>query len=285
MDRCLPQFLLAQNPITHTNHFIIIGFFLLTVSLFYFAGGKNHDLSVLAGVYTVAFLSVMSLFGIGNILMKYKRKQLPRQAKAGWPTVILGIAFVVAGLIGNIIFDVKMLEYFALYFLATMLLIMLMFSRIRLLKLFLFFLGDISESIPLQYQWREKLLNWSKQKAKNIKNQPMAFFFKADNLNKMNKAIRYVLNNEITDNLKMVHVYDQEANIPPHLEEHIAMLDQTYPKIRIDLVLIRGQFTPLLVENFSKKMNIPKNLIFITCPSAQLAFKINEYGGIRVITH
>ncbi len=33
MDRCLPQFFLSVNPLRHTNHFIIIGFFVLTSSL------------------------------------------------------------------------------------------------------------------------------------------------------------------------------------------------------------------------------------------------------------
>jgi hypothetical protein len=34
----------------------------------------------LAGVYT--FLAVMGLFGIGNLLLKFKRKKLPRPEKA-----------------------------------------------------------------------------------------------------------------------------------------------------------------------------------------------------------
>jgi hypothetical protein len=36
-----------------------------------------RDLIVLAGVYT--FLAVMGLFGIGNLLLKFKRKKLPTQ--------------------------------------------------------------------------------------------------------------------------------------------------------------------------------------------------------------
>jgi hypothetical protein len=36
------------------------------------------DLIALAGVYTFSFLAVMGLFGIGNLLLKFKRKKLPR---------------------------------------------------------------------------------------------------------------------------------------------------------------------------------------------------------------
>jgi uncharacterized membrane protein YidH (DUF202 family) len=37
-----------------------------------------EDLIALAGVYTFSFLAVMGLFGIGNLLLKFKRKKLPR---------------------------------------------------------------------------------------------------------------------------------------------------------------------------------------------------------------
>jgi hypothetical protein len=40
-----------------------------------------RDLIALAGVYTFSFLAVMGLFGIGNLLLKFKRKKLPRPEK------------------------------------------------------------------------------------------------------------------------------------------------------------------------------------------------------------
>jgi hypothetical protein len=228
----------------------------------------------------------MVLFGIGNILMKYKRKQLPRMVKAWWSTVFIGIVFVAAGLIGNIIFDISIVEYFAIYFSVTILVIYIMFTRVRIFKFMVFFLNDVAKNPNYVGRWVNKyLLPWSKQKAREIKNQPMAFFAKTDELSVMNKAILYVMENEITDNLKIVHVYESEEGIPPLLESHVSTLDETYPKLQIDLILIQGKFTPTLVNNFSDRLNIPKNLIFITCPSSQFMFKINEFGGIRVITH
>jgi amino acid transporter len=43
-DRCLPQFLLRKNSVRGTNHWIIIGFFLLTFSLMFITGGKVQTL-------------------------------------------------------------------------------------------------------------------------------------------------------------------------------------------------------------------------------------------------
>jgi hypothetical protein len=40
--------------------------------------GGMANVDTLAGVYTVSFLAVMGLFAIGNLLLKYKRSELPR---------------------------------------------------------------------------------------------------------------------------------------------------------------------------------------------------------------
>ena len=62
LDRGLPQLFLKTNR-RGTNHRIIIVFFLISASVMYITEG---DLAKLAGVYTISFLSVMALFGIGN---------------------------------------------------------------------------------------------------------------------------------------------------------------------------------------------------------------------------
>lgn len=56
MDRCLPQFLLNVNSCRKTNHWIVLGFFLVASSLFLILRG---NVETLAGVYNLAFLSVM----------------------------------------------------------------------------------------------------------------------------------------------------------------------------------------------------------------------------------
>lgn len=56
MDRCLPQVLLHENSCRKTNHWIVIGFFLVASSLFLLLQGNVETLS---GVYNLAFLAVM----------------------------------------------------------------------------------------------------------------------------------------------------------------------------------------------------------------------------------
>ena len=75
------QFLLRENSLRRTNHYIIIGFFLICSSLYLIVRG---DVSTLAGVYTIAFLSVMALFAIGNMLLKVRRSRLPVASVCAW---------------------------------------------------------------------------------------------------------------------------------------------------------------------------------------------------------
>ena len=75
LDRIMPAYFLRKNR-RGSSYRIIILFFLLCVSILHITNGK---VDALAGVYTISFLSVMGLFAIGNILLKLKRKKLPRR--------------------------------------------------------------------------------------------------------------------------------------------------------------------------------------------------------------
>ena len=81
MDRCLPQFFLLKNPWTGTDSFILVGFFFLCVSQVVVL---DSNVEALGGVYCYAFLTVMTIFAYGNILLKIKRPSLPREVTTGW---------------------------------------------------------------------------------------------------------------------------------------------------------------------------------------------------------
>lgn len=225
LDRCMPQFLLNENKWRKTPHWIIIGFFLITSSLYLIVNG---NILYLGGVYTIAFLGVMSLFAIGNMLLKYKRSKLPRQSRASWPSVLFGLLAIWAGLIGNVVYNLEYLAYFAIYFSVTMTIVSIMFGRIRLLRVGLYFL----KKSPLG----KSATNWAQRQVKEINSHPIIFFSKTDDLPIIAKAIEYVRDNESCNWLKIVHVYQDESTIPKDLEVHVRFMDKMYPKLRIDLV-------------------------------------------------
>jgi len=87
-----------------SSYRIILVFLLLTISVLLITKG---DVKLLAGVYAISFLSVMALFGIGNILLKVKRRSLPRPQKASWLSIVVAITAIIIALIGNIIMKPK----------------------------------------------------------------------------------------------------------------------------------------------------------------------------------
>jgi len=274
LDRLLPNFLLHKNPIRHTNHWIIIGFFLTTSSLFLIV---SNNVQVLSGVYTVAFLSVMSLFAIGNMLLKYKRSQLPREIKTKWVFVVLALASVATALVGNIILQLDVLKFFSIYFGATMLIVMTMIARVNLLRFLLFFLSKINSCNPVT----ERLKKW----AQEIRNMELIFFTRKGDLHVLNKAMMYIRDNEATSRLTVVHAFEDVKDIPANLKKNVEFLDHLYPKIRVNLLLVKGKFSPAFTDYIANAKNVPKNYMFMACPGSKFPHNIGEFGGVRLITH
>jgi len=277
LDRCLPQVLLKENRLRRTNHWIILGFFFLCWSILAVTKGR---IEILAGVYTLAFLAVMSLFAIGNMLLKVKRNRLPRDTRASWPTVSLALVAVLLGLLGNILLDPESVGVFGEYFALVAGGVILMFMRVQLLKLALFILRTAVERIEQVSEWFRKSLLFYIER---INSMTVVYFTKTDDLADLNRAALYVLDNEHTKRLKVIHVFEREEEIPPELAEHLQAIDHMYPNLRIDFVAVMGSFGPELITRLSQRLRVPKNFMFIGTPGDRFPHEIEDLGGVRLI--
>lgn len=277
LDRCLPQFLLHENTWRKTNHWIILIFLGMSTSILLITQG---NITTLAGVYTLAFLCVMALFAIGNMLLKKKRSRLPREVRASWLTVIVAFIAVVIGFIGNVLLNPLNVEIFLSYFLFTIGIISIMFLRVEILKLALLMTKAILDKVKKANEFIDENI---KSKINEINSLSVLYFTKADDESILNQAALYVLANEETNNMKVVYVYREENEIPPDLARHLKMIDKLYPQLRIDFLAVKGEFDTPLIEYLSKRLNIPKNMMFIGTPSNKFPRRIEELGGVRVI--
>jgi amino acid transporter len=277
LDRCFPQFLLRENRWRGTNHWILIGFFALCVSILTITAGR---IEALAGVYTLAFLSVMALFAIGNMFLKSRRARLPRAVRAGWPTVSAALLAALVGIAGNILLDPINLEIFEGYFAATAAVVSVMFLRREILKLALFTSKALVERLTTAGNWLQAAVL---REMTRINEQAMVYFTRGDSLVTLNQAALYVLDNEQTSHLKVVHAYDDDHAIPPTLADHLRLIDQLYPQLRVDFVAVKGGFGPELVEALSQRFRIPKNHMFIGTPGDRFPHRIEDLGGVRVV--
>ena len=281
LDRIMPPFFLKKNR-RRSSYRIILMFFLLSVSVLLITRG---NVKLLAGVYTISFLSVMALFGIGNILLKVRRSKLPRPERASWITVIIAISAVLIALAGNIMMSPKEglpsnLTVFLYYFIPSILFIIIMLNRIVLLKLLLRIIDAIFDPIRRLVARTDRRI---KRLMDRINAQEFVFFTKGDDISVLNKVMLYISKNEHTKKIKIVSVLDKGEKLPENFTREIEFLDKEYPKIDIEFVVEEGKFSPALIKKLSKKWNIPINFMFIGSPGDKFPYKIGELGGVRLI--
>ena len=281
LDRVMPPFLLKKNK-KGSSYRIIIVFFILCVSILLFTQG---NVKLLAGVYTISFLAVMTLFAIGNILLKLKRKNIPRPEKASWLSVLLALAAVLIALTGNILMPAKddlpsNLTLFLYYFIPSMLFIVIMLNRTVLLKVILHAVDGVFDRIKRSVSSIDHRIQ---KKIDHINEQEFVFFTKGDNIATLNKVMIYITKNEHTQKIKIVIVTNDVVKVPEDFNEEINFLNAEYPEIEVELIIKKGEFTPELVKTLSEEWNIPINFIFIGSPSEKFPYRIEELGGVRLI--
>jgi amino acid transporter len=274
LDRILPNFFLEKNR-RGVNYRIVIGFFLLCVSILLVTKG---NLANLAGVYTFSFLLVMALFGIGNLLLKAKRSKLPRVENAPVISVVIAIVFIIAAFLGNVELNILSFYVFIKYLIPAMLFIIIMLNRARIIRYLIYSITYLKE--PLR---KLILSNVRLHRALvKIKSQELVFFTRGDSVSILNRVMIYVEDNEPTKRLKIVHIANEESN-NDSLRKDIEVLDRAYPEIDIDFVEIDGTFGPEIIDRLSKQWDIPKNFMFIGAPSNKFPYHVSELGGVRLI--
>ena len=273
LDQCLPQFLLKKNR-RGTSHRIIISFFILCSSILLVTKGS---LLSLAGVYTISFLGVMTLFGIGNILLKIRRKELKRTYRAGRTTIFVAIVATTLGMLGNVVIDYKNFLFFMQYFIPTVFLVVLMYLRIPILRGVLQVLNNLMTRILL---WRTSIID----NITAITEQQVILFTRGGNLARLNTAFMYILKNESSRSVIVLHLYNHpEHNKEQDIQDSLDTLKEIYPTLKSNLVVRKEKFSSEIVDAVSKEFGVPINNIFIGAPEEKHSFSIQDLGGVRVI--
>jgi amino acid transporter len=276
LDRVLPKFVLKKTK-RGTSYRIFVLFFLLCTSVLLVTEG---NLAKLAGVYTIAFLSVMVLFGIGNLLLKINRARLPRPEKSTWLGLFVAILAILLALLGNIILNPSYLGIFVEYLIPTSVVVLFMLHKNDILKVVLFFLNYITPK-------KSKFFNNINRKIdiaiKKLNSQQFVYFTNKDDVATLNKVLQYITDNEDTRRLKIVAVLSKDVQISPSLKTDIEVLDRAYPGIHIEFVEETGVFGPEKIKELSKKWHIPINFMFIGSPGDKFPYRIQQLGDVRLI--
>jgi amino acid transporter len=270
LDSVLPSFLLSKNSRGSFPRIVII-FFLLCTSILVLTRG---NLLSLAGVYTISFLSVMTLFAIGNLILRRTRPELKRPYKASVVVVILAALATFVGLIGTIKVDNNNLIFFLGYFIPAILLVFSMIFK----KDFYANMRRVFTFIPLR-----RFKNYFLRLERGVENAVYyVFLHHSENLF---RALEYVHNNEGGYNITFVHCGRGDQGERKEIEGAIPVLKRAgvYPHFNIQFKYITDSFGPETIQKFARQYKIPLSRIFIGSIHSSHQFDYHEFGGVRII--
>ncbi|KAH7915894.1 amino acid permease-domain-containing protein [Hygrophoropsis aurantiaca] len=277
-DRVLPQVFLRKVPSTGAPHLIILSFIGFSGIIYASTGAQ---LSIISKMFSVVWLAVMMLFPLSLVLLRFSRPRLPRSPHTSMSIVFASIVVAVTVIGGNIAIDPTIAGYFAAYFIAIMLFFSVSHNKTRVLR-WLYWSYD---QYPLLHKWR-LTRQWGERIIKlmtRLRLQPVCILVKGDEINNLFKMILYVCQNEDTSCLKIVHFHDPAGDIPSELEANAKILDEAFPEITIDLMLVDGTFEPLTVAALAHQLEIPRSLMFMSCPGPHFPYATADFGT-RIIS-
>jgi hypothetical protein len=200
--------------------------------------------------------------------------------RASWPSVTLALFAVLVALVGNALLDPTYVRVFGVYFAGALAIVGLMFLRVQLLRLVLFVSRAVVEKATAL---NERIRITVRSKIEEINSRRIVYFAKGADPAELNRAALYVLENELTNYMQVVYAYDEEEEIPKALAKNLRTIDHLYPRLRIDFLAVKGTFGPELIELLSRKLNVPKNYMFVGTPSEGFPHRIDDLGGVRLI--
>ncbi|KAI6165303.1 amino acid permease-domain-containing protein [Pisolithus thermaeus] len=275
-DRVLPRTFRAPLPLTGAPYISVLCFMGLSIAI-YASTGAN--LTIISEIFSVAWLAVMMLFPISLVLLRFSRPRLPRVSRCSF-TVIIGATMVAAVVLaGNIGINPVIAGWFSLYSSILIISFSVANNKVAILR-WVYWTYD---QIPLLHKWK-LIRGWGTgliSLMRRLKRQEVCILVNTDEINYLFNMILYVRQNEETSHLKIV--YFSVGMVLSELEANAKILDEAFPEITIDLVLVEEQFTPKNVAALAHQLNIPTSLMFMSCPGPSFPYSVAEFGT-RIIS-
>lgn len=271
-DNCLPNFMGKMNKKGSFPRIIAL-FFVLCSSILLITGG---NLLSLAGVYTIAFLGVMTLFAFGNLILKETRTELKRTYHAPVIAVILAFLMTFFGILGNIRIDSQNLIFFETYFIPSLIVIMAIIYMDYILR----FALRVTRRYP-------KIHNFILEKFQDIsEGRFVAFIHHSDRLYQI---LNYIDRNEIGRNVTLIVCQSRDTKNPKRnyldVKEVLPNLEKAgvFPHLNVKLMYRDEEFGPEVIDKVVKEQRIRRNRILIGSIHAHHPYNYQDLGGVRII--
>merc|ERR1719397_289351 len=212
----------------------------------------------------MAFLTVMILFTIGNMLIKMKRATLPTPLRVPYAVVLLAFFMMAMGLLGNILSqDPKSITGFLMFGSCFFIPVQVMLNRVFVMKIIAKFVEPCVSSHQkssccfrmFQRCFKKCMLDKVYQPLRNraiqLQKKPILFFTNNDEPPVLLQAIQYFLSNEVRRWYKFVRVYEKKEMVPKEAPQIYKSLQRLFISVNIDYVGVVGSFNPAMVRFIS----------------------------------
>ncbi|KAJ7106514.1 amino acid permease-domain-containing protein [Mycena epipterygia] len=275
-DRILPQLFLNVLPLSGAPYISVLAFTAFNAMLYASAGAS---LAIVSKMFSLVWLTVMALFPLALLLLRFNRGRLPRARTTPLSLVALALALTPVVFVGNVAIDPSTAGYFAAYLLGVLLVFGATQNQVRLLRAVYWAYDQHPGLHHRTSRWGTALVRI----VARLKRQPVCVLAKTDEINHLLHMLLYVRENEETACVKLVHFCDAEEGIPSELEANAKILDEAFPEITIDLIIVEGAFSPSNVVALAHQLQIPPSLMFMGCPGARFPHSVAEFGT-RVVS-
>ena len=273
-DACLPNFLTKENR-RGSFPYIVGVFFVLCSSILIITKG---NLLSLAGVYTIAFLGVMSSFALGNLILKLNRSELKRSYRAPVLFAIFAFCATVTGIIGNIYLDPHSFLYFCMYFIPAFAIVLGVIFEDTLLATLL----RMTRRVRPIHRYIEHTFN------DLIKGRYVVLLH---NTHRLGKILSYVYWNETGRDVTLVVCRDDTAagrkptQTFKEISEALPYLQKAglFPRIQLSLLYENRPFGPEVIDELTERLRIRRNRIFIGSIHNHHPYSYDQLGGVRII--
>lgn len=271
-DGCLPNFLTATNKKGSFPRIVFL-FFALCSSILVVTRG---ELLSLAGVYTISFLGVMSLFAFGNLILRETRTELKRTYRAPIMFVFLALSATLLGILGNIKINPSNFLFFSLYFFPSLAIVFSVLYEDMIVRWIL----RLSEPfLEIHKKLNERL--------EHLADTRLVAF--VHHVSRLHPIIEYINKNEHSNNIILIHcgVEEREEDCRDfqEIKQAIPLLQKAgvYPHFSIKVLYRQGVFGPEVIERVSRELKIRRNRILIGSIHHHHPYDYADLGGVRII--
>ncbi|SCZ95050.1 BZ3500_MvSof-1268-A1-R1_Chr11-3g03569 [Microbotryum saponariae] len=303
-DGLFPRFLLHRLPRTGAP-WVALTFFCIGCLVVYASTGAS--LPILSGIFAIVFLSIMALYPIASLLASYHRPYLPRTPRASLWLNLLALSLTLTFVGGNLYIAPGTNSIFFAYATVLILGLVVLSKRSRGMKV-VWWVVDQTGWMK-RWGWDRSVVGWMKRlrtgpvllfvstdevsafilnrdslQRTSLISVPVVFLFLFPQVNKLFDMVSYIRSNEETSHVKLVYCYLSIHSIPSELEANYKILDESFPSITIDLLLVQGNFSPELVDALVVRTGVESlSRCFVGCFTERSKAGWEAFGGVRIV--